>query len=61
MNLPNYFLADLPPDATLTTSIIHEACETLKRNRAQYLAGHSTHHLIKVISETAAKDRKSVV
>jgi hypothetical protein len=53
MNPPNYFLADLPPDAVLTSLIIREACETLKRNRTQYLAGRSTPHLIKVISETA--------
>ena len=38
MNLPNYFLADLPPEATLTAAIIRDACQTLRRNRAQYLA-----------------------
>jgi len=53
MNQPNYFLADLPPDAVLTPLIIREACDTLRRNRLQYLAGRSTSHLIKVISETA--------
>ena len=53
MNQPNYFLADLPPDAVLTPLIIREACETLKRNRVQFLAGRSTSHLIKIISETA--------
>ena len=53
MNLPNYFLADLPPEATLTPSMIAEACQTLKRNREQYLASRSTSHLVKVISETA--------
>lgn len=54
MSLPNYFLADLPPEATLTASMIREACQTLKRNREQYLASRSTSHLVKVISETAA-------
>jgi hypothetical protein len=54
MNLPNYFLADLPPEATLTPSMIAEACQTLKRNREQYLATRSTSHLVKVISETSA-------
>jgi hypothetical protein len=54
MNLPNYFLADLPPEATLTPSMIAEACQTLKRNRTQYLAARSTSHLVKVISETSA-------
>jgi len=54
MNLPNYFLADLPPEATLTPPMIAEACQTLKRNRGQYLAARSTSHLVKVISETSA-------
>src|SRR5688572_25741847 len=53
MTLPNYFLADLPPEATLTGSMIREACQTLKRNREQYLAPRSTAQLVKVISETA--------
>ena len=42
MNLPNYFLADLPPEATLSPAMITEACQTLKRNRERYLAGRST-------------------
>ncbi len=33
MNLPNYFLADLPPEATFPPAMISEACQTLKRNR----------------------------
>src|SRR5688572_3690366 len=53
MTLPNYFLADLPPEATLTGSMIREACQTLKRNREHYLADRSTSHLVKVISESA--------
>src|SRR3954471_24518660 len=53
MNLPNYFLADLPPEASLTPSMISEACQTLKRNRAQYLASRSTASLIKTLSQTA--------
>jgi len=54
MTLPNYFLADLPPEATLTGSMIREACQTLKRNREHYMADRTTSHLVKVISETAA-------
>ena len=42
MNLPNYFLADLPPEAALTPTMIAEACQTLKRNRESYLATRST-------------------
>ena len=46
MNLPNYFLADLPPEATLSATMIGEACQTLKRNRVRYLGHRSTHSLI---------------
>ena len=51
MNLPNYFLADLPPEATLNRQMLWEACQTLKRNREQYLAGRSTRSLIKVLHD----------
>ena len=53
MNLPNYFLADLPPEATLSPAMITEACQTLKRNREQYLAGRSTEQLIKTLNDVA--------
>jgi hypothetical protein len=53
MILPNYFLADLPPEAALTGSMILEACQALKRNREQYLAPRSTAQLVKVLSELA--------
>jgi Acyl-CoA reductase (LuxC) len=53
MNLPNYFLADLPPEATLSPTMIAEACQTLKRNREQYLASRSTESLIKILSRVA--------
>jgi Acyl-CoA reductase (LuxC) len=46
MFLPNYFLADLPPEATLTPAILAEACDTLRRNREQYLANRSIQSLI---------------
>jgi hypothetical protein len=54
MNLPNYFIADLPPEATLSPALITEACQTLKRNRERYLASRSTSGLVKVLSEVAA-------
>ncbi len=54
MNLPSYFLADLPPEATLSPAMISEACVTLKRNREKYLATRSTGSLINVISGVAA-------
>ncbi len=50
MNLPNYFLADLPPEASLSPTMIGEACQTLKRNRELYLAHRSTRSLINVLS-----------
>jgi hypothetical protein len=50
MKLPNYFLADLPPEATLTPAMIGEACVTLKRNRQQYLAERPTEHLVRILS-----------
>lgn len=53
MNLPNYFLADLPPGATLSAALITEACQTLKRNRERYLASHSTHSRIALLSSVA--------
>jgi hypothetical protein len=53
MNLPNYFLADLPPEAVLSPTMIAEACQTLKRNREQYLAARSTESLIKILSRVA--------
>src|ERR1017187_1101476 len=51
MNLPNYFLADLPPEATLSATMIGEACQTLKRNRERYLAGRTTQHLVNLLSD----------
>lgn len=53
MNLPNYFLADLPPEATLSPTMIAEACQTLKRNRERYLLNRSTESLIRVLSDVA--------
>ena len=53
MNLPSYFLADLPAEATLTPVMISEACQALKRNRERYLLARSTQSLVKVLSEVA--------
>ena len=51
MNLPNYFLADLAGEATLTPQILLEACQTLRRNRAQYLAHRSTASMIQLLCD----------
>ncbi len=53
MNLPNYFLADLSEVTALTPLVISDACQTLKRNRQQYLAERPTHSLIRVIADVA--------
>src|SRR5438552_890896 len=50
LNLPNYFLADLPAESALSPAMIAEACETLKRNRERYLATRSTMDLVNVLS-----------
>jgi hypothetical protein len=52
-SLPNYFLADLPPEAELTAGLITEACQTLKRNRQRYLEGRSTDGLIGLLDGLA--------
>lgn len=57
MNLPNFFLADCPPEATLSATMVGEACQTLKRNRERYLAGRSTPSLVGVLCELAQKWR----
>src|SRR3954465_4585409 len=54
MNLPNYFLADLPPEASLSPAMITEACQTLKRNREQYLAQRSTTAIVKLLCDIGA-------
>jgi hypothetical protein len=53
MNLPNYFLADLPPEAVLSPTLVSEACQTLKRNREHYLINRPTESLIRVLSDVA--------
>ena len=53
MELPNYFLADLGPDAILTPALLAEACQTLKRNRERYLAGRSTPSLVRLLCDVA--------
>ncbi len=53
MNLPNYFIADLPPEATLSPAMILEACQTLKRNRDQYLAHRSLPSMVTLLAKLA--------
>ncbi len=53
MNLPNYFLADLPPEAELSPVIVSAACDTLKRNREKFLQPRSTEEIIKLLCAVA--------
>ena len=55
MNLPNYFLADLPAEAELTAGLISEACQTLKRNRARYLENRTTENMIHLVDRLAGE------
>jgi len=55
MNLPNFFFADLPPEATLSPKMILESCDTLKRNRAKFLLPRQTDEIIKILCEIAAE------
>src|ERR1041385_182548 len=54
VNLPNYFLADLPEGATLTAAMLTEACHTLKRNRRLYLINRTTESMIAILTGLAA-------
>jgi hypothetical protein len=54
LNLPDYFLADLPPEAELSAGLITEACQTLKRNRERYLEGRSTESTLRLLESLAA-------
>ena len=55
MNLPNYFLADVPPDATLSPALISDACATLKRNRESYLLRRNTDQIIRTLAGVATE------
>ena len=55
MNLPNYFIADLPPEAVLKPDMIQDACQTLKHNRERYLKDRPTESLIRALSETSMR------
>ncbi len=49
MTLPNYFIADLPPDAPLTPSLVTDACQTLRRNGERYMANRGTHEIVALL------------
>lgn len=53
MDLPNYFIADLPAHAELTPGMLTEACQALRRNRQQYLLGRPTQAIVDTLCEVA--------
>ena len=55
MNLPNFFLADLPPEAQLSPAMITAACDTLKRNREKFLLHRTTDDILKILCEIGAE------
>ncbi len=55
MNLPNYFFADLPPEAVQSSAMIEAACDTLKRNREKYLQPRTTEEIVKILCEVATE------
>ena len=53
MNLPDYFIADLPAEAVITPRMIAESCDSLRRNREQFLTHRSTDWMIGVLCHAA--------
>ena len=53
MELPNYFLADIPGEAHITPQLLVDACATLKRNRETYLLTRSTEQILGVLANLA--------
>ena len=51
MKLPDYFIADLPREAVITSGLVSEACQTLKRNAQRYLATRTTQQIIHVLEK----------
>lgn len=55
MPLPNLFLADLPPEATISPQLVREACVAVKRNRAHWLAHRRTSELVELLAYNAER------
>jgi hypothetical protein len=53
LDLPNYFLIDVPPEARLSPSMLREALRQIKRNRRQYIRDMSTDDVVKVLARLA--------
>ncbi len=53
MQLPRYFLADLPDRAAVTPAVVTEACLSLKSNRRQFLRERNTDSMVAAIAAIA--------
>jgi hypothetical protein len=53
--IPSCYLADLPPEADLTPSLIQEAWRALQRNRDRYLVHQTTTSVLQDLEAAAAK------
>ncbi len=53
MNLPNYFFADLPAEASLSPMMILDACHALRRNRDRFLSERSTAQMVRLVARLA--------
>jgi len=53
LELPNYFLIDVPPEARLDPGLLREALRQIKRNRRQYIRDMSVEDVVKVIARLA--------
>mgnify|MGYP001178624817 CR=1 FL=1 len=53
LDLPNYFLIDVPAEAPLSPAMLREALRQIKRNRRQYIRDMSTDDVVKVLARLA--------
>jgi hypothetical protein len=53
MDLPQYFLADLPDRAAVTPAVVTDACLALKSNRRQFLRERNTDSMVTAIAAVA--------
>jgi hypothetical protein len=53
VQLPDYFLADIPDPTALSPAVLTDACLALKSNRRRFLANRTTADLIDVVARLA--------
>ena len=53
MTLPNYFLADLPPEAILTPQLISAACQSIRKNRGRFISELQQERIVRCLAQAA--------